>query len=63
MGTRHFCIKQIDVVDESFDDLIKKGARYFVTVNFADRDTAYVEKRFQVLEKTDTYMVAKLQEK
>lgn len=48
------------VVEDSIENLIKKGADYFVAVNFADPDVAFVEKNFTVLEKTDKYMIADL---
>ncbi len=48
------------VVDEDFSDMIKKGAGYFVAVNFSDPDIAYVEKHFRILEKTDQYIIADL---
>lgn len=47
-------------VDTSFDILIKRGARYFVTVNFADPDTKYVQEHFKVLVKADKYLIADL---
>jgi hypothetical protein len=51
------------VMEESFDEVIEKGADYFVTVNFGDPDTAYVMKNFKVLEKTNEYMIADLQQR
>lgn len=52
------------IVDRSFDELVSKyNASIFVTVNFGDPDTAYVEEHYKVLEKTGTYMVADLTQK
>lgn len=51
------------VLEESFDDVIKKGASYYVSVNFYDPDTKYVEEKYKVLEKTDTYIIADLRSK
>ena len=48
------------VVDESFEKMISRGADYFVAVNFADPDVAYVEKNFKVLEKTGQYLIVDL---
>lgn len=46
------------VVEDSIEETVKKGAKYFVTVNFADPDTSYVEKNYTVLVKTDKYLIA-----
>ena len=52
------------IVDRSFDELVSKyNASYFVTVNWADPDTKYVEERYKVIEKTGTYMIADLTQK
>ncbi|MEK7497349.1 MAG: glycosyltransferase family 39 protein [Patescibacteria group bacterium] len=52
------------VVDEAIEDMVsKRGASYFVTVNYADPDTKYVMDHFKVLEKTNTYMIADLTKK
>jgi hypothetical protein len=48
------------VVEESFDQVIAKGADYFVTVNFADPDTKYVKERFKVLVETSQYLIVDL---
>lgn len=48
------------VVEDSIEKTIKKGASYFVTVNFADPDTAYVEDNYTILAKTDKYLIADL---
>ena len=51
------------VVDETFDEMVARGAQYFVAVNFADPDVAYVEKNYKVLEKTTQYIIADLTQK
>lgn len=47
-------------VDDSFDNLIKKGASYYVSVNLGDKDTIYISSHYRVLEKTDKYLIADL---
>lgn len=48
------------VVDTSIDKLIKKGAEYFVSVNFADPDIKLFSERFPVVEKTNEYIIIDL---
>lgn len=48
------------VVEESFDELIEKGADYYVSVNFADPDTTLLQTKYQTVEKTDRYIVIDL---
>ena len=48
------------VVELPIDELIKEGASYYTSVNLNDTQTQEFIKRFQVLEKTDTYVVLKL---
>lgn len=48
------------VVEESFDQVIAKGASFYVSVNFNDPDTKYVMGKYKVLEKTDKYVVVDL---
>lgn len=48
------------VVEESFATLIKKGAKYFVSVNFADPDVAYLTERYKTVKKTSTYIIIDL---
>jgi len=47
-------------VDDSFDNLIKKGASYYVSVNLGDKDTLELEGKYQVLVKTDQFIIIKL---
>lgn len=52
------------VVDRSFDEMVNDyKASYFVTVNWADPDTKYVEEHYKVIEKTNIYMIADLKQK
>ncbi|MEK7188400.1 MAG: hypothetical protein AAB685_00935, partial [Patescibacteria group bacterium] len=48
------------VVEESFATLIKKGAKYFVSVNFTDPDVAYLTARYETVTKTNTYIIIDL---
>jgi len=48
------------VIDSSVNEIINKGADYYVTVNFDDKDTIYVINNFEVIEKTNTYLIADL---
>ncbi len=47
------------VVDDSIENMIVKGAQYYVSVNF-DNDTNALMKKYKVLEKTDNYVVIDL---
>ncbi len=47
-------------VDDSFDNLIRKGASYYVSVNLGDKDTLNLEKKYPVLVKNDQYIIIKL---
>jgi hypothetical protein len=47
-------------VDDSFDNLIMKGASYYVSVNLGDKDTQMLMKKYPVLVKTDQYIIIKL---
>lgn len=49
------------VVDRPLDELIEKGAGYYVSVNFADPQTQEVMERFRVIEKTGSYVIVDLQ--
>lgn len=42
------------------EDKVKKGANYYVNVNVSDPETDYVMKKYQVLEKTQSYVIVKL---
>lgn len=48
------------VVELPIDELIKEGASYYTSVNLNDSQTIEFMKRFQVFERTDTYVVLKL---
>lgn len=48
------------VVETSFDKLIAKGAQYYVSVNFADPDTIKLEKEYQTVKKTSSYILIDL---
>src|SRR3989344_1563857 len=48
------------VIDSSFGERIRKGADYYVTVSLNDPDTLDVIARFEVVEKTNTYLIADL---
>jgi len=48
------------VIDSSVDEIIQKGADYYVTVSLNDPDTLDVIARFEVVEKTNTYLIADL---
>lgn len=48
------------VIDSSVDEIIKKGADYYVTVSLNDPDTLDVVNRFEVIERTNTYLIADL---
>src|SRR3989344_3683564 len=50
-------------VDDSFENIIKKGASFYVTVNQGDSDTKYVVDHYKVVEKTDKYLIADLRQK
>lgn len=46
--------------DTTVNDIIQEGASYYVSVNFADKDTIDVMKRFTTLVRTDTYVIVNL---
>ena len=47
-------------VDDSIENIIKKGASYYVSVDLGSSDTKYVVSKYQMLEKTDQYIVIDL---
>jgi len=47
-------------IDSSLDKIIQRGADYFVSVNFADKDTIEAISRFETVEKTPTYIILDL---
>jgi hypothetical protein len=49
-------------LDDSIDNIIKKGASFYVSVNIGDKNTQAIMKRFKVVEKTDKYVVVNLHE-
>jgi hypothetical protein len=50
------------VVNESIEEIIKKGATHFVSVNFDD-DTNRFMQSFKILKKTDQYVILDLTQK
>lgn len=48
------------VVELPINELITEGASYYVSVNLNDSQTKEFMKTFQIVEKTDTYVVLKL---
>jgi hypothetical protein len=48
--------------DTTVNDIIQEGASYYVSVNFADKDTIDVMKRFTTVVRTDTYVIVNLLE-
>lgn len=50
------------VVDRPIDELIDKGADYFVSVDLNHPQTIEFEERFKLVEKTDSYIILKLSE-
>lgn len=51
------------VNDSTIDELISRGASYYVSVNYSDPDTQDVMKRFKIVKKTDKYVIANLLER
>lgn len=51
------------VVDTSIEELIKRGADYYVSVNFADPDTIKLMEEYKVVEKTSQYIIINLHER
>jgi len=48
------------VIDTSLETLIKRGADYYVSVNLNDTDTLMVEEGYEVVEKTNDYVIIDL---
>jgi hypothetical protein len=48
------------VIDDSVDNIIKKGADYYVSVDMGSADTKMIEARFKTIEKTDKYIIIDL---
>lgn len=50
-------------IDDSFDNIIKKGADYYVTVDINSTDSKYILDNYQIIEKTDNYFITDLNKK
>ena len=50
-------------IDDSIDNIVEKGADYYVSVNLADPDTKMVRERFEVVEETPSYVIFDLNKK
>lgn len=50
-------------VDDSIENIIKKGADYYVSVDLASPDTLEFSKMFATLQKTDKYIILDLHKK
>jgi hypothetical protein len=48
------------VVDRPIDELIENGAEYFVSVDLGHYQTVEFSQKFEVIEKTDNYVIIKL---
>lgn len=48
-------------IDDSIDNIIKKGADYYVSVDLGSADTKMIQARFKIIEKTDKYIIIDLQ--
>lgn len=47
-------------MDDSIDNIIKKGASYYISVDLGSSDTKLVEGRFKIVEKTNKYIIIDL---
>ncbi len=47
-------------MDDSIDNIIKKGASYYISVDLGSSDTKLVEGRFKTVEKTNKYIIIDL---
>jgi len=47
-------------MDDSIDNIITKGASYYVSLNLTDKDTKMIESRFKTIEKTNKYILIDL---
>lgn len=50
-------------IEDSIDNIIKRGADYYVSVDLGSSDTKMIEKRFETVEKTDRYIIVDLHSK
>lgn len=48
------------VIDNSLENLIERGADYYVSVNLNDTDTSNISKKYEVLEKNDKFILIDL---
>lgn len=48
------------VVDRPIDEMIEKGAQYYVSVDLSHSQTVEFSERFDVIDKTDRYVIIKL---
>lgn len=51
------------VVETTIEETVKNGASFFVTVNWNDPDTKYVEENYKIVAKTEKYLIADLTQK
>ena len=49
-------------VDSSIEEIKEKGADYYLSINFNDKDTIQAMNEFKVIEKTSTYVIVDLNE-
>lgn len=49
-------------IDDSIDNIIEKGADYFVSVDLNSTDTLNFEKRFKTIQRTEKYIILDLHE-
>jgi len=50
-------------IDDSIDNIVEKGADYYVSVTLNDPDTKMVRERFEVVEETPSYAIFDLNKK
>jgi hypothetical protein len=50
-------------IDDSIENIIHKGASYYVSVDLNSSDTIEIERKYQVIEKTETYIIIDLTKK
>ncbi len=47
-------------IDDSVDNIIKRGADYYVSVNLGSADTKMIESRFKIIKETSKYVIVDL---
>lgn len=47
-------------IDDSIDNIIERGANYYVSVDLGSSDTKMIESRFKTIIKTDKYIISQL---